>query len=48
MSNNITKTETLVEMKSAYKKDNDVGEGRSLRSRRVNYIINKKQQQKRK
>ena len=44
MSNNTTKTETLVEMKSAYEKDNDVGEGRSLRSRRVNYIINKKLQ----
>ena len=44
MSNNTTKTEMLVEMKSAYKKDNDIGKGRSLRSRRVNYMINKKQQ----
>ena len=41
MSNNITKTEMVVEMKSAYKEDN-AGEGRSLRSRRVNYTINEK------
>ena len=41
MSNNTTPTEMVVEMKSAYKEDN-VGEGRSLRSRRVNYTINEK------
>ena len=41
MSNNTTKTEMVVEMKLAYKEDN-VGEGRSLRSRRVNYTINEK------
>ena len=41
MSNNTTKTEMVVEMKSAYKEDNE-GEGRSLRSRRVNYTINEK------
>ena len=41
MSNNTTKTEMVVEMKSAYKEDN-AGEGRGLRSRRVNYIINEK------
>ena len=41
MSNNTTKTEMVVEMKSAYKEEN-AGEGRSLRSRRVNYTINKK------
>ena len=41
MSNNTTKTEMVVEMKLAYKEDN-VGKGRSLRSRRVNYTINEK------
>ena len=45
MSNNTTKTEMVVEMKSAYKEDN-VGEGRSLRSRRVNYTINEKKSNK--
>ena len=38
MSNNTTKTDMVVEMKSAYKEGN-AGEGRSLRSRRVNYTI---------
>ena len=41
MSNNTTKTEMVVEMKSSYKEEN-AGEGRSLRSRRVNYTINEK------
>ena len=41
MSNNTTTTEMVVEMKSAYKEDN-AGERRSLRSRRVNYTINNK------
>ena len=41
MSNNTTKTEIVVEMKSAYKEEN-VGEGRSLRSWRVKYTINEK------
>ena len=45
MSNNATKTEMLVEMKLAYKVDN-VGEGRSLRSRTVNYTINEKNSNK--
>ena len=45
MSDNTTKTEMVVEIKSAYKEDN-VGEGRSLRSRRVNYTINKKKQKR--
>ena len=41
MSNNTTKTEMVVEMKSSYKEEN-AGE-RSLRSRRVlNYTINEK------
>ena len=44
MSSNTTKTEMVVEMKSSYKEEN-AGEGRSLRSRRVmNYTINEKQQ----
>ena len=38
-----TKTEIIVEMKSGMTdKENNVGEGRILRSRRVNYIINEK------
>ena len=41
MSNNTTKTEMVVEMKSSYKEEN-AGVGRSLRSRRVNYAINEK------
>ena len=41
MSNSTTKTEMVVEMKSSYKEEN-AGEGRSLRSRRVNYAINEK------
>ena len=42
MSNNTTKTEMVVEMKSSYKEEN-AGEGRSLRSRRaMNYTINEK------
>ena len=42
MSNNTTKAEMVVEMKSSYKEEN-AGEGRSLRSRRVlNYTINEK------
>ena len=41
MSNDTTKTEMVVEMKPVYKEDN-AKEGRSLRSRRVNYTINKK------
>ena len=42
MSNNTTKTEMVVEMKLSYKEEN-AGEGRSLRSRRVmNYTINEK------
>ena len=45
MSNNTTTTEMVVEMKSAYKEDN-VGEGRSLRSRTVNYTTNKKTNKK--
>ena len=40
MSNNTTKTEMVVEMEPAHKEDNV--EGRSLRSRRVNYTINEK------
>ena len=44
MSDNTTKTKMVVEIKSAYKEDN-VGEGRSLRSRRVNYTINEKKKQ---
>ena len=40
-SNNTTKTEMVVEMKSSYMEEN-AGEGRSLRSRRVNYAINEK------
>ena len=47
MSNNTTKTEMVVEMKSSYKEDN-VGEGRSLGSRRVNYTINEKKAIKKK
>ena len=39
MSNKTTRTEMVVEMEPAYKEDN-AGEGRSLRSRRVNYTIN--------
>ena len=45
MSNNRTKTEMVVEMKSAYKEDN-AGEGRSLRSGRVIYTINEKNSNK--
>ena len=41
MSDNTTKTEIVVEMKSSYKEENP-GEERSLRSRRVNYAINEK------
>ena len=41
MSNNTTKTEMVVEIKSSYKEEN-AGEERSLRSRRVNYAINEK------
>ena len=41
MSNNTTKTEMVAEMKPAEKEDNGE-EGRSLRSRRVNYAINEK------
>ena len=41
MSNNTAKTEMLVEMKSSYNEEN-AGEGRSLRSRRVNYTIDEK------
>ena len=41
MSNNTTKTEMVVEMKLSYKEEN-AGEGKSLRSRRVNYAINEK------
>ena len=38
-----TKTEIIVEMKSGMTdKENNVSEGRILRSRRVNYIINEK------
>ena len=44
MSNNTTTTEMVVEMKSAYKEDN-AGERRSLRSRRVNYTINNNKKQ---
>ena len=47
MSNNTTKTEMVVEMKSSYKEKN-AGEGRSLRSRRVNYAINEKTAMKKK
>ena len=47
MSNNTTKTEMVVEMKSSYKEEN-AGEGRSLRSRRVNYAINEKTAMKKK
>ena len=47
MSNNSTKTETVVEMKSSCKEEN-AGEGRSLRSRRVNYAINEKTAMKKK
>ena len=38
---NTTKTEMVVEMKPAYKEDH-AEEGRSLRTRRVNYTINEK------
>ena len=44
MSNNTTTTEMVVEMKSAYKEDN-AGERRRLRSRRVNYTINNNKKQ---
>ena len=38
-----TKTEIIVEMKSGKTdKENNVGEGRILRPKRVNYIINEK------
>ena len=47
MSDDTTKKEMVVEIKSAYKEDN-VGEGRSLRSRRVNYTINEKKAIKKK
>ena len=48
MSNSTTKTEMVVEMKSSYKEEN-AGERRSLRSRRVmNYTINEKTLIKRK
>ena len=47
MSNSTTKTEMVLEMKSAYKEDNP-GEVRSLRSRRVSYTINEKTAIKRK
>ena len=41
MSNSTAKTEMVVEMKSAYKEENP-GDVRSLRSRRVIYTINEK------
>ena len=41
MNNNTKKREMAVEMKPAYKESN-AGEGRSLRSRGVNYTINEK------
>ena len=41
MNNNTRKTDMLVEMMSAYKEDK-AEEGRSLRSRRVNYTTNEK------
>ena len=47
MSNSTAKTEMVVEMKSAYKEENP-GDVRSLRSRRVIYTINEKTAIKRK
>ena len=47
MSNNTTKTEMVVKMEPTYKEDN-AGEGRNLRSRRVSYTINEKTATKKK
>ena len=47
MSNNTIKTEMVVKMGPTYKEDN-AGEGRNLRSRRVSYTINEKTAMKKK